>query len=330
MKRKYGSDVMFQGVFTELLTDFVRLKCSLGYYYHTEAEILARFSRMTVELEVTDPSLTKALVLKWMEMRSNEKDTYWEHRVNTLKQFAAYLVNTGRIAYVPRIYRKIDRRRFEPHIFTFKELKAFFHACDTMQNNRNKTTKALVFPVLFRVLYGTGARVSEALNLKLRDIDLVNKIITIRNGKGDKDRLLPLSDGVMTHVIGLVEELHLTSSMDTPLFIKKNREKYDANTIYRNFRTLLWQCGISHGGKAYGPRVHDFRHTFAVHSLRNMVSAGKDVYCALPVLSTYLGHSSMEATERYVRLTSDCFPDVTEKIEAVSKFLFPEVFRETD
>jgi hypothetical protein len=61
-----------------------------------------------------------------------------------------------------------------------------------------------------------------------------------------------------------------------------------------------------------------------------MVSAGKDVYCALPVLSTYLGHSSLEATERYVRLTSDCFPDVTKKIEAVSKFLFPEVFRETD
>lgn len=330
MKRKYGTDVIFYGVFKEFLEEYIRLKCSLGYNYYTEADILARFSRMTVELEVTEPSLTKPLVLKWMEMRPNEKDTYWEHRVNTLKQFAVHLVNTGRIAYVPHIYRKIDRRRFEPHIFTFKELKHFFHACDNMQHNRNKTTKALVFPVLFRVLYGSGLRISEALNLKLRDIDFANNTITIRSGKGDKDRFLPLSDGVMKHVNGLINQLHLISTMDTHLFIKKNWVKYGPNTIYRNFRTLIWQCGISHGGKAYGPRVHDFRHTFAVHSLRNMVLSGKDVHCALPILSTYLGHSSVEATERYVRLTSDCFPDVTEKIEAMSKFLFPEVFRETD
>lgn len=330
MKRKYGTDVMFHGAFKDLLREFVRQKCSLGYIYYTEAEILARFSRMTVELEVTEPSLTKGLVLKWMDVRADEKETYWEHRVNTLKQFAIYLVNTGRSAYVPRIYRKIDRRRFDPHIFTFKELKSFFHSCDTMRVNGNITTKAIVLPVLFRLLYGSGVRISEALNLKLRDIDLGNRIITIQNGKGDKDRLLPLSDGVMSHVNSLIKQLHVTSSINTHLFIKKNREKYAGDTIYRNFRALLWRCGISHGGKAYGPRVHDFRHTFAVHSLRNMVFSGKDVYCALPVLSTYLGHSSVEATERYVRLTSDCFPDVTKKIEVVSTFLFPEVFRETD
>ena len=75
MKRKYGTEVIFHGAFKELLEEFIRLKCSLGYNYYTEADILARFSRMTVELEVTEPLLTKALVLKWMEMRPNEKDT---------------------------------------------------------------------------------------------------------------------------------------------------------------------------------------------------------------------------------------------------------------
>ena len=330
MKKKKGTDVSFCGPFKELLQEFVRFKCSLGYNYYTEAVILERFTRMAVDIEPTETSLSKSIVQKWMKLRPNETDTYWDHRINTLKQFAVYLVNTGRKAYVPHVYRRINRNRFTPHIFTFKELQAFFHTCDTMSNNRAKTTKAVVFPVLFRVLYATGMRISEALSLKLCDIDSTRKILTIRNGKGEKDRLIPLTDGVMSYISTLIHTLHLTSSMDIYLFCKNNGGKYDKATIYSNFRTILWKSGISHGGKAYGPRVHDFRHTFAVHSLRNMVLSGKDVYCALPVLSTYLGHSSVEATERYVKLTSDCFPEVTEKIEEVSKFLFPEVFRETD
>ena len=80
----------------------------------------------------------------------------------------------------------------------------------------------------------------------------------------------------------------------------------------------------------YGPRLHDFRHTFAVHSLRQLVLTGMDVYCALPILSMYLGHKSIGATERYVRLTTDCYPLVMEKINDASRHLFPEVFRETN
>ena len=94
MKRKYGTDVMFQGPYKDLLEEFVRLKCALGYNYSTEAEILARFSRMTVDLEVTELSLTKAMVFTWMEMRPNEKETYWERLVRISLICAAFWGST--------------------------------------------------------------------------------------------------------------------------------------------------------------------------------------------------------------------------------------------
>lgn len=163
---------------------------------------------------------------------------------------------------------------------------------------------------MFRLFYGSGLRISEALNLKLCDIDFTKGIITIRGGKNEKDRLLPISKTLQKCMCNLYSCIHKTSDSDKYFFMKMDKTKYHSSTIYKIFRNLFWKSGISHGGKAYVPRIHDFRHTFAVHSLRIMINQKIDVYAALPLLSTYQGHSSVKATERYVRLTIESFPDV--------------------
>ncbi|MDA3938904.1 MAG: tyrosine-type recombinase/integrase [Spirochaetia bacterium] len=111
--------------------------------------------------------------------------------------------------------------------------------------------------------------------------------------------------------------------------MNKDRTKYRKDTAYENFRNILWQSEISHGGKGIGPRMHDLRHTFAVHSLNNMVKQGIDIYCALPILSTYLGHASTASTEHYVRLTVEFFPDLIKLVNPVSKYVLPAVYHET-
>ena len=78
------------------------------------------------------------------------------------------------------------------------------------------------------------------------------------------------------------------------------------------------------------PRVHDLRHTFAVHSLEKMVSEGKDIYCALPTLSTYLGHRGVESTEKYLRLTEESFRSIIDGMEIYYGGLFPEVCHDED
>ena len=101
--------------------------------------------------------------------------------------------------------------------------------------------------------------------------------------------------------------------------------------IHKVYRKLLWKAGISHGGKGKGPRLHDLRHAFCVHSLAKQVKAGVDLYVALPILSTYVGHSSVAATQRYVRLTAEAYPELIEKVSSTCAHVFPEVTEdETD
>ncbi|WP_274541940.1 tyrosine-type recombinase/integrase [Caldibacillus thermoamylovorans] len=108
-------------------------------------------------------------------------------------------------------------------------------------------------------------------------------------------------------------------------FTQNNGKKYASDTVYKWFRKILWKAGIPHGGKGIGPRVHDFRHSFSVHSLAEMSRKGLDLYYSLPVLSKYLGHSSLEATDKYVRLTSDMYPELMTEVNVLCSFLFPEV-----
>jgi integrase len=174
------------------------------------------------------------------------------------------------------------------------------------------------------LLLGSGLRISEALGLRFGDVDLDNGLLTIRMSKFDNDRLVPLSDSLLALFRGYSAEHHKTpKSHDALYFTHKDGRRINKDNIYRWYRKVLWSAGISHGGTGHGPRVHDFRHTFAVYSLKAMTDKGMDIYCALPILSTYLGHTSVSATGQYVRLTQDMFPEIVEKASAIAAFVIP-------
>lgn len=95
--------------------------------------------------------------------------------------------------------------------------------------------------------------------------------------------------------------------------------------MYKNFRRFLWRAKISHGGFGRGPRIHDFRHSYAVHCLKKWTGQGKDLTAYLPVIKTYLGHDSFKETAYYLRLTADMFPDILQKLEIRYPEIIPEV-----
>lgn len=106
-------------------------------------------------------------------------------------------------------------------------------------------------------------------------------------------------------------------------------EPYKRGSVYNRFRYFLDQAGINHFGRGNGPRLHDARHTYAVYALEHMVQEGLDIYCALPILSTYMGHRTIESTEKYVRLVPAFHESILRSIEGMYKGLFPEVTDET-
>lgn len=281
------------------------------------------FDRFTIENGVTVLGLTKQLADKWAERRPNESDTNRYKRVNAIINFSIYLNHLGYNSYIPKQIKSY-KTTFTPYIFSKEQLKGLFKACDTIEVHRSSTMK-YILPVVFRVIYGCGLRINEALSLKYGDVNLNEKYIVIREPKNGRDRILPLSES-LTEICSIYLERYLNGHTGKDYFFtQKNLERYAADTLYRWFRRILWKAGISHGGKGFGPRVHDLRHSFSVHSLEFMSRKGLDLYYSLPILSNYLGHQSLEATDKYVKLTSEMYPELIQEVNNLCAYIFPEV-----
>jgi integrase/recombinase XerD len=139
----------------------------------------------------------------------------------------------------------------------------------------------------------------------------------------DNSRLVPMSNSLAERCRNYSKRVHPFLSPEDYFFPALGGKPMTIGNVYKNFRKFLWQAGISHNGRGYGPRVHDFRHAYAVHCLKKWVEQGKDLAAYLPVLKTYLGHDSFEETAYYLRLTADVFPEITLKLETCYRGIIP-------
>jgi len=317
----------YAGVFADQIADFIAVKQALGFKYVAEADELSRFSQFTVELGVREPILTRDVVQAWNVQRPDEGVRNNRRRVSMLRQFALHLNTLGHDAYVAPAERFPLYPQFVPYIFTEDEIARIFRCSDNLYPNR-RSVMHYVMPVLVRLLYSCGLRISEAVSLLNRDVDLHDGLLQIRGSKFGKDRQVPMSPSMLETCRTYSRVVHRRSSGDDYYFKKATGKPITADNAYRRFREVLWDAGISHGGKGSGPRLHDLRHTFAVHSLKQAAERQVDVYVALPILSTFLGHSSVTATEQYLRLTPDVFPDIAAAMEEVFTGVAPEAMWE--
>ena len=184
---------LYQGPFSTLCVDFVNYKRSLGRKYTVEALGLKRFDQFTLVAGYKTNCLSKELVDQFIELRPIETPRNRELRRLLMKQFAVYLISLGYQAYVPPSNKRGRTTRYTPYIFTDAELSNFFKTVDNLEPMINSPYMHLVLPVLFRFLYGCGLRISEALNLKMADVDLTEGVLTIRHSKNEQERLIPLS-----------------------------------------------------------------------------------------------------------------------------------------
>lgn len=319
----------YYGPFKNYIQDFVELKQAVRYKYLAEAGHLKRFDTFTLEKYSTAESLTKEIVMDWCTKKSYEKQENLCARASIIRQFSIYLDNIGVDAYViPKSYFK-SGEPYVPHIYTDDELKRFFSETDKCHYSSECPYRHLIMPVFFRMIYTCGLRVSEARLLKVRDVDLTNGILTINHSKKDNSRLVPMTDELTERCRSYSKEVHPNYEMERYYFPFAENRPITITNIYHNFRRFLWKAGISHGGRGYGPRIHDFRHSFAVHCLKKWSEQGKDLIVYLPILRVYLGHDSFEETAYYLRLTADVFPEITLKIETMYSDLIPELGGDT-
>jgi integrase/recombinase XerD len=316
-----------EGIYSAYIKQYFEFKRGLGYKLRDIEYIFSQFDRVTLEREETTIGITKELSDVWCEKRLNEKDGTRYARVSQLSLFARFLCNTGYPSYVPEVPR--FRRSFVPYIFTRSEITSLFAASDSFKPGKiTHDCSYQMMPALFRLLYGTGLRLGEALVLDEKDVNLKEKYIRVKQSKNGTERMVPLSESltmVCLHYLEKKSKWLRHPSKSTLFFVKNNDSQCGGHSAYTAFRQILWKVGIPHKGKGLGPRLHDLRHTFACHSLATMIESGLDIYHSLPILSTYLGHRTLESTNKYVRLTSEMYPHLLQNVNEACSYIFPEI-----
>lgn len=326
MRKERKSSQMI-GAFAQTAEDFIQYKRNCGFKYENEPKCLSRFCRFAEEHGITSVKISRELAEAWIAPKEGESAKSRSHRITCIRQFAKYLDSIGFEAYILPEEKGIYTHSFVPYIFTHEQIRAIIKEVDATESKEVAKDMHLSLPVIFRLLYCCGLRVSEVCNLQFRDVNLDVGILTIRNSKNGCDRYIPLSDSVKEACAAYAA--HIWYEKDTDyFFMAPNRTKISATTIYVRYRRYLFGAGISHGGKGYGPRLHDLRHTFAVHVLQKWITEGVDLNAMMPILSTYMGHTHIRSTAQYLRLTSEVYPELMKKVEETCSYVIPEVFLE--
>lgn len=295
------------------IQSFITEKRSLGCKYEKEAKTFYEMDKFLVKEGVTTPVLTQDVVEKWVGKRPNEKRKNQRWRLNFTKRFVSYLVLHHYDAYYPEhSISANDDKCFVPYIFTNKEIGDLIEYFYSIKPSRQYPLGHLVIPLLFLTLICCGLRSGEAASLKVKDVDIENGILTIRNAKHGKSRSIPIAESMRLKYAEYHEHVHTDSDGEDYFFPNARGNCHHTNVIESRFKEALWNCGIPYRGRDYGPRVHDFRHTFAVRAMQKIRKEKGSNLIALPYLSVYLGHYNMNKTQQYLHLVADAFPELIE------------------
>jgi len=309
------------------IQNYISLKQQTGLKFEAPERYLRHFDTFYYANGFDGIALTKEMVNEFVYDK-NERPGSHRNKELAMRDFAVYLSDRGYHAYVIEPKTELPRCKFIPHIMSDDEVRRFFTAIDNYPQSYPQAQlsyRFIVDPVLFRFLYGTGVRISEALNLVLDDVNTESGVATIREAKNMKDRLIPMADSLTRRITAFVDVFHRFSDGATFLFPGRHNGvmgQMHKSTAYTHFRDYLLMADIPH--TAVGPRVHSFRHGYAVKCLKNWVLAGNDLSVMLPYLSAYMGHSDFRATQYYLRLTSDLYPEIVRRSEAEFGYVIPE------
>lgn len=307
---------VFFGHFASQLELLLSEKRAIGLKYREEERLMHVFDELSFKYDCSN-GLSKELVIAFVEKQPHWRRSTQEKRIAIIRQIAyffnrhdvaAYMCDTGRLMKTDEYFR--------PYIFSHEEIRKIVHEADSERPSRSYDRNHLFYPVIIRMLYGCGLRISEALNLRIRDIDLKNGLLYIKDSKNHKSRNLPMDDSLIVFCEYYLEQIHLVYRESDYFFEPPAGGKYNSSSVYHHFRKILFNCEISHGGRRNGgPRLHDLRHTFCIYSLQQFLENGVDYRAALPILSVYMGHSSLSATGKYLRLTAEAYPEIVLKLE---------------
>jgi integrase len=294
------------------LADYLTIRRTLGYRLERAEKLLGQYLDYLQQLG--EERVTIANAIGWATLPAAGSGHWWAFRMSALRGFAAYLHALDPMHEVPpgdlfpnRVYRAV------PYLYSQREIVALMAAAGSLRFPLRQAT----YRTLIGLLSVTGMRVGEAIRLDRHDVDLAHGVLTVRQTKFGKTRELPLhasTIGALRAYLRLRDRL-CPAAVSEALLISPAGTRLLYTNVSHTFLDLVERAGLPRRKPGCRPRLHDIRHTFAVHTLLDWYRAGVDVQPQLPLLSTYLGHVHPKDTYWYLQAAPELLQIAADRLE---------------
>ena len=322
--------VKFNSIFKDDISNFLAIRktvlsgSTIEYYIYS----LTSFDVHLVNIGLQEKVISEAIFNEWQKTITGKTRTK-AGKISAIRIFFKYLHSLGISAYIPVIPKIVDD--YVPYIFTDEELSLIFNAADTIEITKRHPNPYIktAYPMILRLLYGCGLRIGETLALQMKDIDLKGGILTLLHAKNEKRRLVPMSPSLTDILRQYCLAMGIIGNPNAFLFPSVDPQRPISIPAVRHiFNFLLKNLGIKLPNKKLrkrGPCHHCLRHVFVLKSFLQAQKNGRSIDDSVPFLSIYLGHDSLKETEKYLKFSSELFPNTLELFEDYAGMVFPEL-----
>jgi len=321
----------YNSILKEEISAFMTLreasKCKSTYSH--DKYMLRGFDEYLCSISCDTKNLTEKQVIGWIHTLVGKTQTI-AGQVVVIRIFLIQLSSYGIQSYIPPIPKGHDD--YIPYIFSRAELDRIFHAADALEKTSKVQKNTLIHveePMILRLMYGCGLRIGETVALRMEDVDLVAGVLTLKCTKGDKQRLVPMHHSLTEILEHYCMAMGIVGYPKSYLFPTINPlEPVTPTDTRHKFDNLLEMAKIDlpeRKKNQRGPCQHCLRHVFVFNAFSNAEKEGRRIDDVVPYLSIYLGHDSLQETEKYLKFSSELFPDAMEMFDQYTIGVFPEV-----
>jgi len=297
--------------------EFLEFKRAMGMGYRRAEFVLNSFVRFVRERYGESPAPLEEVVPLWAARIDGRKAITVGNEFGVVRQLCLFRRRGEPRAFVPEhAVAPVKESVFVPYIFSREEVLAMIEAAT---RHEGRSMWGAMLRALSLVLYCTGMRLGEATRLRMEDIDLRQRTLTVQRSKG-RSRILPIRDDLVVELrryAGRRDEILAANgvAVSPAFFIRRNATALTLRAASDVLRRLLRDLGLKPPKGRAGARPYEFRHAFAVHRLTEWSIAGVDVHARLPMLSAYLGHVNVLGTEVYLKATPELLQLASQRFE---------------
>lgn len=298
----------------EVVAAYLAARRALGVRLDREGRYLHQFVRETSNVPLS--AISPAAAARFLRGRGTPTWS-WKVKRSSLAGLYRYAIARGLVAVspLPAHPPKLASQQ-TPYVYSTAELHRLLGATAVLDRTASGL-RALTYRTLLSLLYGSGLRVSEALALCVGDVDLTEQLITVRDTKFYKTRLVPIGPRLTQELAAYLDRrrsLALPEGERSAFLSSRTGHGLSYQRVITAFQRIRSAAGIGcPPGEPRPPRLHDLRHTAAVHRVLAWYRAGKDVQRLLPRLATYLGHVDLRSTQRYLQMTPELLHEASRR-----------------